>query len=104
VGDLSVAAYEPVWQQDGAVQALFGSCSLAFLMTFVMFRCTILTSPTTTSITGHVKNYVMLVVGFFVLGGVPYHPLNLFGHAVTAFGSGLYFYALFVAPAPSVST
>lgn len=43
----------------------------AFLLNYLIFLCSIVNSPLTTSITGQIKNILTTVMGFFLFGGMP---------------------------------
>ncbi len=43
----------------------------AFLLNYLIFLCSIVNSPLTTSITGQIKNILATVMGFFLFGGMP---------------------------------
>ncbi|XP_076046523.1 uncharacterized protein LOC143028396 isoform X5 [Oratosquilla oratoria] len=49
-----------------------------------------LNSAVTTTIVGIPKSIIQTVVGFFVFGGVKYHPVNIIGIVMNTFGCVLY--------------
>lgn len=66
-------------------------CSIAgLLLNFSLFWCTQLNSALTTTIVGIMKSMVTTFLGFFLLGGVKFHPLNILGIAMNLVGGMWY--------------
>ena len=53
--------------------------SLGAVLNYSLFLCTALTSALTTSLVAVAKSVIQTAVGFFVFGGVKFHPLNIAG-------------------------
>ena len=84
-----------VWAAAVEANALFPAllvlCSvLGALLNYSLFLCTVYNSALTTTIVGVLKGVVVTVVGFFVMGGVPFHALNVLGIAMNTGGGGWY--------------
>ncbi|KXZ42614.1 hypothetical protein GPECTOR_130g575 [Gonium pectorale] len=60
------------------------------LLTGCLFLCTHLNSALTTSIVGVLKGAVSSVLGFFLLGGVKFHALNVTGICMNFMGGAWY--------------
>jgi len=65
----------------------------ANLLTYSQFLCTSVCSALTTSLVGVGKSVVQTIIGFFVFGGVRYHPLNVAGLCLNLMGGALYSHA-----------
>ncbi|XP_076046519.1 uncharacterized protein LOC143028396 isoform X2 [Oratosquilla oratoria] len=63
---------------------------MGLILNFLLFLCTALNSAVTTTIVGIPKSIIQTVVGFFVFGGVKYHPVNIIGIVMNTFGCVLY--------------
>lgn len=68
-------------------------CSMVMLCSFLgialnysLFVCTQLTSALTTTVLGVMKGVVSTVLGFFIGGGTPFHPVNVAGIALNTTG------------------
>lgn len=59
-------------------------------LNFSMFLCTNLNSALTTTIVGTLKGVAATFLGFFLLGGVEVHPLNVAGIALNTLGGVAY--------------
>ncbi|XP_017420574.1 UDP-galactose/UDP-glucose transporter 7 isoform X2 [Vigna angularis] len=87
------------------VSVFFQSYSFSFLMVlilslvmgivlnFTMFLCTIVNSALTTTIVGVLKGVVSTTLGFFLLGGVQVHALNVSGLVINTAGGVWYSFA-----------
>ncbi|BDA44780.1 UDP-N-acetylglucosamine/UDP-glucose/GDP-mannose transporter [Coccomyxa sp. Obi] len=67
------------------VFSLFG-----MLLNWSMFLCTMSNSALTTTIVGVLKGAVATLLGFFLLGGVEFHPLNVTGILINTLGGTWY--------------
>lgn len=78
----------------GAMSALLLFCSMAgILLNFALFWCTQLNSALSTTIAGVMKGVLATILGFFVFGGVAFHPLNVLGIAMNMSG-GIWYTAV----------
>jgi len=59
------------WTDLGFLFCFLMSSVQAFLLNYLIFLCSIVNSPLTTSITGQIKNILATVMGFFLFGGMP---------------------------------
>lgn len=100
---LVVAATGEAGQLPGAYAAAVGrsgaatlwgtlaACSLmGCLLNYSLFLCTVNNSALTTTIVGVLKGVVAVVLGFFLLGGVPFSLLNVSGIALNTAGAVWY--------------
>ena len=70
---------------------LLATCSLSGVaLNFSMFLCTSLNSALTTTIVGTLKGVVATTLGFFLLGGVEMHAVNVAGIVLNATGGAMY--------------
>ncbi|XP_064078185.1 uncharacterized protein LOC135195711 isoform X1 [Macrobrachium nipponense] len=65
---------------------------LGAVLNYSLFLCTALNSALTTSLVSVAKSVIQTLVGFFVFGGVKYHPLNITGIVMNTTGGVLYTY------------
>ncbi|KAK3874770.1 hypothetical protein Pcinc_020332 [Petrolisthes cinctipes] len=65
---------------------------LGAVLNYSLFLCTALNSAITTSLVSVAKSVVQTMIGFFVFGGVRYHPLNITGIVMNTVGGFLYTY------------
>jgi len=80
-------------REVGSVQLLLllAVTSLAGVgLNFSMFLCTTLNSALTTTIVGTLKGVAATFLGFFLLGGVEVHALNVAGIALNTLGGVVY--------------
>lgn len=63
------------------------------MLNYSMFKCTLVNSPLTTSVTGQSKNIIVAFVGLFALGDVIFDPINVLGHCICSVGAVMYFMA-----------
>lgn len=71
--------------------ALLAMCSvLGTLLNLSLFLCTINNSALTTTVVGVLKGVLVTVLGFFLLGGVEFHPLNVLGIGLNTIGGVCY--------------
>ncbi|XP_042858259.1 UDP-galactose/UDP-glucose transporter 7-like [Penaeus japonicus] len=61
-------------------------------LNFSLFLCTMLNSALTTSIVGVIKSVLQTVIGFFVFGGIVFHPVNITGIILNTIGGFMYTY------------
>ncbi|XP_050730848.1 uncharacterized protein LOC127005789 isoform X2 [Eriocheir sinensis] len=66
--------------------------SMGAVLNYSLFLCTALNSALTTSLVGVAKSVIQTLVGFFVFGGIKYHPLNIAGIVMNTFGGFMYTY------------
>ncbi|GAX78815.1 hypothetical protein CEUSTIGMA_g6252.t1 [Chlamydomonas eustigma] len=67
------------------------SCStMGCILNYSLFLCTMLNSALTTTIVGVLKSVVAVVLGFFLLGGVPYSFVNILGICLNTIGGVWY--------------
>ncbi|CAL4142840.1 unnamed protein product, partial [Meganyctiphanes norvegica] len=66
--------------------------SLGSVLNYSLFLCTALNSALTTSLVSVAKSVVQTFIGFFVFGGVKFHPLNITGIVMNTMGGFLYTY------------
>ncbi|XP_071545782.1 uncharacterized protein [Panulirus ornatus] len=66
--------------------------SMGALLNYSLFLCTALNSALTTSLVAVAKSAIQTLVGFFVFGGVKYHPLNITGIVMNMVGGFMYSY------------
>ncbi|XP_047473733.1 UDP-galactose/UDP-glucose transporter 7-like isoform X1 [Penaeus chinensis] len=66
--------------------------SLGSVLNYSLFLCTALNSALTTSLVSVAKSVIQTLVGFFVFGGVKYHPLNITGIVMNTVGGFMYTY------------
>ncbi|KAL9249421.1 UDP-galactose/UDP-glucose transporter 7-like protein [Drosera capensis] len=69
------------------------SMVMGIVLNFTMFLCTVVNSALTTTIVGVLKGVGSTTLGFFVLGGVEVHALNVTGLAINTAGGVWYSYA-----------
>ncbi|KAK7063191.1 hypothetical protein SK128_025510 [Halocaridina rubra] len=69
---------------------------LGSVLNYSLFLCTALNSALTTSLVSVAKSVIQTLVGFFVFGGVKYHPLNIAGIVMNTTGGFLYTYTKFL--------
>ncbi|KAK9824238.1 hypothetical protein WJX72_008863 [[Myrmecia] bisecta] len=70
---------------------LIGACAtMGMLLNYAMFLCTMHNSALTTTIVGVLKGAVATLLGFFLLGGVKFHVLNVLGIAINTGGGAWY--------------
>ena len=69
------------------------SLVMGIILNFTMFLCTIVNSALTTTIVGVLKGVVSTTFGFFLLGGVQVHALNVSGLVINTAGGVWYSYA-----------
>ncbi|XP_045605829.1 uncharacterized protein [Procambarus clarkii] len=62
------------------------------VLNYSLFLCTALNSALTTSLVSVAKSVIQTLIGFFVFGGVKYHPLNITGIVMNTVGGFLYTY------------
>lgn len=68
---------------------------LGSVLNYSLFLCTALNSALTTSLVSVAKSVIQTLVGFFVFGGVKYHPLNIAGIVMNTTGGFIYTYTKF---------
>jgi len=71
------------WKSTQFLIALFISCTLAFVLNYLIFLCSIVNSPLTTSITGQLKAIVSTILGLFMFGDVIVTPILVVGLTVS---------------------
>ncbi|XP_031372572.1 UDP-galactose/UDP-glucose transporter 7 [Punica granatum] len=69
------------------------SLVMGIVLNYTMFLCTIVNSALTTTIVGVLKGVGSTTLGFFVLGGVKVHGLNVTGLVINTAGGIWYSYA-----------
>ncbi|XP_027942209.1 UDP-galactose/UDP-glucose transporter 7 [Vigna unguiculata] len=69
------------------------SLVMGIVLNFTMFLCTIVNSALTTTIVGVLKGVVSTTLGFFLLGGVQVHALNVSGLVINTAGGVWYSFA-----------
>lgn len=69
------------------------SLVMGIVLNFTMFLCTIVNSALTTTIVGVLKGVVSTTLGFFLLGGVQFHALNVSGLVINTAGGVWYSFA-----------
>ncbi|KAK6912447.1 Sugar phosphate transporter domain [Dillenia turbinata] len=69
------------------------SLVMGIVLNFTMFLCTIVNSALTTTIVGVLKGVGSTTLGFFLLGGVEVHALNVTGLIINTAGGIWYSYA-----------
>ncbi|KAL2346853.1 hypothetical protein Fmac_000853 [Flemingia macrophylla] len=69
------------------------SLVMGITLNFTMFLCTIVNSALTTTIVGVLKGVVSTTLGFFLLGGVQVHALNVTGLVINTAGGVWYSFA-----------
>ncbi|GMG99251.1 hypothetical protein Nepgr_001091 [Nepenthes gracilis] len=69
------------------------SLVMGIILNFTMFLCTVINSALTTTIVGVLKGVGSTALGFFILGGVEFHALNVIGLAINTAGGVWYSYA-----------
>lgn len=69
------------------------SLVMGIVLNYTMFLCTIVNSALTTTIVGVLKGVGSTTLGFFTLGGVEVHALNVTGLAINTAGGVWYSYA-----------
>ncbi|XP_058205471.1 UDP-galactose/UDP-glucose transporter 7 isoform X2 [Rhododendron vialii] len=69
------------------------SLVMGIVLNYTMFLCTIVNSALTTTIVGVLKGVGSTTLGFFMLGGVEVHALNVTGLAINTAGGVWYSYA-----------
>nr|XP_053641720.1 uncharacterized protein LOC128695229 isoform X2 [Cherax quadricarinatus] len=62
------------------------------VLNYSLFLCTALNSALTTSLVSVAKSAIQTLIGFFVFGGVKYHPLIITGIVMNTVGGFLYSY------------
>ncbi|GAB4833085.1 UDP-galactose/UDP-glucose transporter 7 [Ancistrocladus abbreviatus] len=68
------------------------SLVMGIVLNFTMFLCTVINSALTTTIVGVLKGVGSTTLGFFLLGGVEVHALNVTGLAINTAGGVWYSY------------
>jgi len=87
VGEVWAAAVET----NPLFPALLVACSvLGALLNYSLFLCTVYNSALTTTIVGVLKGVAVTVAGFFFMGGVPFHILNVLGISMNT-GGGVWY-------------
>ncbi|KAL8101782.1 UDP-galactose/UDP-glucose transporter 7 [Apium graveolens] len=71
------------------------SLVMGIVLNYTMFLCTIVNSALTTTIVGVLKGVGSTTLGFFLLGGVQVHGLNVAGLVINTAGGLWYSYAKF---------
>lgn len=66
--------------------AVTASLVMGLVLNYTMFLCTIVNSALTTTIVGVLKGVVTTIFGFFFMGGVDFHLLNVCGLVVNSLG------------------
>ncbi|KAK4792171.1 hypothetical protein SAY86_022606 [Trapa natans] len=69
------------------------SLVMGIVLNYTMFLCTIVNSALTTTIVGVLKGVVSTTLGFFLLGGVKVHGLNVTGLVINTAGGIWYSYS-----------
>ncbi|GAB2276294.1 UDP-galactose/UDP-glucose transporter 7 [Dionaea muscipula] len=69
------------------------SMVMGIVLNFTMFLCTVVNSALTTTIVGVLKGVGSTTLGFFLLGGVEVHALNVTGLVINTAGGVWYSYA-----------
>lgn len=69
------------------------SLVMGIVLNYTMFLCTVVNSALTTTIVGVLKGVGSTTLGFFLLGGVEAHALNVTGLAINTAGGIWYSYA-----------
>ncbi|KAJ3699084.1 hypothetical protein LUZ61_002789 [Rhynchospora tenuis] len=77
----------------GFLVILVLSLVMGIVLNFTMFLCTIVNSALTTTIVGVLKGVGSTTLGFFLLGGVQVHALNVTGLVINTIGGIWYSYA-----------
>ena len=78
----------------GPFLLLVGLCAgLGVALNYALFFCTVYNSALTTTVVGVMKGVIATLLGFFVLGGVPFHPLNVLGILMNT-GGGCWYAAI----------
>lgn len=77
----------------GFTAVIVVSLVMGIVLNFTMFWCTIANSALTTTIVGVLKGVFTTALGFFVLGGVEVHALNVTGLVINSLGGVWYSYA-----------
>lgn len=62
------------------------------ILIYSQFLCTTVCSALSTSLVGVAKSALGTVIGFFAFGGVPFHPLNVFGLVLNVLGGVVFSY------------
>ena len=71
--------------------ALTALCSLlGVVLNYALFLCTLYNSALATTVVGVLKGVVATLLGFFFLGGVPFHVVNLAGITMNMVGGVWY--------------
>jgi solute carrier family 35 protein len=84
-----VLAY-PNWTNIGFLFCFFMSSIHAFLLNWLIFMCSTINSPLTTSITGQIKNIATTVLGFVLFGGIAIGYDGIFGLTLSTIASVWY--------------
>eukprot|EP01104_Vermistella_antarctica_P020938 TRINITY_DN9183_c0_g1_i1.p1 TRINITY_DN9183_c0_g1~~TRINITY_DN9183_c0_g1_i1.p1 ORF type:complete len:356 (-),score=55.81 TRINITY_DN9183_c0_g1_i1:113-1180(-) len=82
----AVMAY-PQWTNPGFLFCLMMSGVLAFFLNYLIFLCSTVNSPLTTSITGQLKALVQTIAGLFLFGDVEVTRLLALGLGVSSTAS-----------------
>ncbi|KAL8160972.1 hypothetical protein V2J09_012461 [Rumex salicifolius] len=69
------------------------SLLMGIVLNYTMFLCTVVNSALTTTIVGVLKGVGSTTLGFFFLGGVEFHALNVAGLVINTAGGIWYSYA-----------
>ncbi|XP_078157770.1 UDP-N-acetylglucosamine (UAA) transporter family isoform X2 [Carex rostrata] len=77
----------------GFLAILALSLVMGIVLNYTMFLCTIVNSALTTTIVGVLKGVGSTTLGFFILGGVQVHALNIIGLVINTTGGVWYSYA-----------
>ncbi|KAG8381970.1 hypothetical protein BUALT_Bualt05G0027900 [Buddleja alternifolia] len=75
------------------LMVLLLSLVMGIVLNYTMFLCTIVNSALTTTIVGVLKGVGSTTLGFFLLGGVQVHGLNVMGLVINTMGGVWYSFA-----------
>jgi len=90
-----IIAYKGYWD-IGFILCFAMSAILAFWLNVLVFLCSIINSPLTTSVTGQIKGIGSTALGFVLLGGVQSTPIMIFGIVLSTIASVYYGYVKYV--------
>jgi len=80
-------------KEDGSFLVVLAALILVgSVFNYALFICTVVNCALTTAMVGVVKNCLQTVLGFFLLGGVAFHALNVVGLVMNSVGGILYIY------------
>lgn len=68
------------------------SILLGAFLNFVIFFCTSVNSPLTTSVTGQAKNILTTILGVLIFNDLVIQPVNILGLCINACGGFWYAY------------